>query len=277
MDAYLDRRTFIRDVGKGVIGIAVGAFGLAGCREADPFPASSTVTTGATAASTTTTPTTAPATTEATTATTTAPTASLSVERVLLGSVSAYLLVRGTEVALVDTGTPGSEDAIAAALATVGLGWAEVGNVIVTHRHPDHAGSLPAVADAANQAVLGTGTGDMQAMSASRPVEGYEDGDVVFGLQIVATPGHTPGHIAVYDPATSILFAGDAINGAGSGVATMVDGVGGPNPRFSPDMDGAIASVRKLAALQPNTIFFGHGDPKQGGAAAALAGLADQL
>jgi glyoxylase-like metal-dependent hydrolase (beta-lactamase superfamily II) len=42
-------------------------------------------------------------------------------------------------------------------------------------------------------------------------------------------------------------------------------------------MQAAIESARKLAALQPDTIFFGHGTPKQGDAATALQELVEGL
>ena len=66
--------------------------------------------------------------------------------------VSAYVLARGGEAAVVDTGTAGSEGDIAAALERIGLGWDAVGHVIVTHLHGDHAGGLAAVLGAAPDA-----------------------------------------------------------------------------------------------------------------------------
>lgn len=283
-----DRRTFIRDMGKGVIGIAIGGTILAACgtSEASTTVATTSVgaTTGATKSSAATIGSTGAASTTSPSnpaggATTTAPaqTPSLVVERVNMGFVSAYLLVRGTEVAIVDTGTSGNTGAIEATLSDVGLGWANVGNVILTHKHGDHVGSLPGVANAATEAVLGTGVEDVAAVAAPRAIEGYTDGQTVFGLQIITTPGHTPGHISVWDPDTAVLVAGDALNGEGSGVGGVVDGVAGPNPEFSPDMDGAVASARKMAALAPESIFFGHGEPKNGGAAAALMTLIESL
>ena len=62
-------------------------------------------------------------------------------ERVNLGFVSAYLLIRGGEAALVDTGEAGSEAAIESSLTSIGLGWSAVGHVIITHNHGDHSGS----------------------------------------------------------------------------------------------------------------------------------------
>src|SRR5688500_13803113 len=56
-------------------------------------------------------------------------------ERVNLGFVSAYILIRGGEAALVDTGEAGSEAAIESSLTSIGLGWSNVGHVIITHSH----------------------------------------------------------------------------------------------------------------------------------------------
>ncbi len=277
MDVPQTRRIFIRDIGRGVVALTVGGSFLAACSTGDQGeppasepsttptrPPSSTSTTGAAAP-------------PSSTSTSRAVTVELTVGRVNLDFVSAYVLVRGAGAAIVDTGVEGSTDAVERGLAEVGLAWSDVGQVILTHRHGDHVGSLPEVATRAADAVLYAGVADIEAITAPRPIEGVGDGDTVFGLEVVDTPGHTPGHIAVFDPATAILVAGDSLNGEGSGVANVVDGVGGPNPRFTPDMATAIESVRKLAGLTPDTIYFGHGEPKIGDAAAALDELVARL
>ena len=90
----------------------------------------------------------------------------------------------------------------------------------------------------------------------------------MFGLQVIATPGHTPGHIAVLDPASALLVAGDALNREGG------SGLAGANPDFSDDMAQAAESVRKLAGLTIDAILFGHGDPIDSGAGPLLDQLA---
>ena len=57
-----------------------------------------------------------------------------------LDFVAAFVLVRGGEAAIVDTGVAGSEDAIEAVLAEAGIGWGAVGPVILPHPHGAHAG-----------------------------------------------------------------------------------------------------------------------------------------
>src|SRR5262245_10746922 len=58
--------------------------------------------------------------------------------RVNLGFVNAYVVIRGKEAAVVDTGTPNNASKIADVVRTAGLGWDAVHHVIVTHYHPDH-------------------------------------------------------------------------------------------------------------------------------------------
>ena len=193
-------------------------------------------------------------------------------QRVDLGFVSAYVLYRSGEAIIVDTGVSGSEGAIEAALDEVGLGWSDVGGLVVTHLHPDHQGSVPAVIAATSESLPWyAGAADLDAIDA--PTEGTPvgDGDVVgAGLEIIETPGHTDGHIAVLDPMAGVLVAGDALNGSDGGVS-------GANERFSTDMAAANASVAKLAGFEYEVALFGHGEPLLAGASDAVAALAADL
>ncbi len=289
----LDRRTFLLRAGKGTMAFAV--LGFAACGDSSDTTTASPATTATTAspaspattgAAATTPPTTQPAATTTTAApattveaaTTTAAAAGgpLTWERVNLGFVSAYVLVRGSQAAVVDTGVPGSAGAIEEVLGRVGLGWGDVPHVVITHLHGDHQGSLGDVLAQATGATAYAGEADVPQIQSPRPLTSVGDGDEVFGLQIVHTPGHTPGHVAVWDPEASVLVAGDALNG-GDAFGGAPGEVAGANPDFSPDMDSANQSVRKLAALQPDVILFGHGSPVDGGAAAKLDALAAGL
>jgi glyoxylase-like metal-dependent hydrolase (beta-lactamase superfamily II) len=192
----------------------------------------------------------------------------MSWSRVNLGFVSAYVLVRGKEAAVVDTGVGGSADAIGEVLDQAGPGWAGVRHVVLTHKHPDHAGSISDVLSEAGSATGYIGQADLAEVDVGG-LRVLGDGDEVFGLQIVATPGHTPGHLAVFDEDTSVLVAGDALTNEGA--------LAGSNPEFTEDEAAAVASVHKLAQLAPSTILVGHGDPVVDGAAAALEQLASSL
>ena len=248
----LSRRAFLVDMGRGVFAIAV--VGLAGCTlGGTPRRDPSTVPGEATW------------------------------HRVSLHDafVSAYVLVRSGEAAVVDVGGPdparSSADDILAALEAVGLGWRNVGNVILTHFHLDHAGSAGDVLRAASDAqgyagaddIPHIGVGDIPPHSElPRPLVPVVDGDRVFDLRIVATPGHTPGHIAVLDEALGVLVAGDAL--------TTHDGRPTSYPIGSTaDKEEAQRSVAKLAALDFETLFVGHGEPIHSRAAALVREFVD--
>ena len=188
--------------------------------------------------------------------------------RVDLSFVSAYLLVRGGEVAVVDLGTDGSADAIEAGLKAAGTGWDAVRHIVLTHQHPDHVGGLAGVAPLVS-ASLYAGQADVSAITSPTPLKPVNDGDEVFGLQIIGTPGHTAGHIAVFDPANGVLVAGDALR--------TTDGLAGPDPQYTADLAQAAASVKKMAGLDVRAILPGHGAPLMAGAAEALTKLADSL
>jgi len=253
----ITRRTFLADLGRGTVALAV--VGIAGCATQSGGSSGHQGSPGQTGAG---------AASAAPGGSTPAgsPSGGVTWERVNLGFVSAYILVRGGEAAVVDTGTEGSETEIAAALDGVGLGWDAVGHVIVTHRHGDHAGSAASVLEAAADATGYAGAEDIPAIAVPRPLTAVADGEEVFGLRIVATPGHTAGHIAVLDEVGGILVAGDAL-GTGGGT------VSGSNPQFTDDEAAAAASVAKLGALTFETLLVGHGEPITSGASALVAAL----
>ncbi len=190
--------------------------------------------------------------------------------RVMTDFVNSYVLVRGKEVAIVDTGLPQNGTKFGEVIKTAGLGWDAVGHVILTHYHQDHLGSMGEVLVAAPKAMVYAGAADIPQISSPRAIKAVGDGDEVFGLQIIATPGHTPGHICVFDPVGSQLVLGDAM-------VNVDDTLSGANPSYTADMARANQSIKKLAALRFEQAFFGHGEPIEKGASAAVAKLASSL
>ena len=232
----LDRRTLLTEFGRGAVGIAV--FGL-GALMPERASAANTATN-------------APA---------------FAWARANLGFVSAYVLARGNEAVIVDTGVGGSGAAIEKAVRTLGLSWSSVRHVIVTHAHPDHMGSVSEVMAKATKATASAGALDVPNIASPRPVKALKDGDALFGLTIIGTPGHTPGHISVLEPLSGILVAGDALR-------TSAGAVVGPDARYTVDMAAAQRSVTKLAKRTFATLLPGHGDPITKAASAAVAKLA---
>lgn len=190
-------------------------------------------------------------------------------QRVQMGGVSAYLIARGNEVAVVDTGNPNNIDRFDAALSAIGAQWGDVKHIILTHKHGDHVGGLPEVVGLATQASVYIGEADLSGAGdvAAEPIN---DGDEVFGLQIIGTPGHTAGHVSVLDVGAGFLVAGDALNERDGMLL-------GPNPQYTPDMETANASVKRLAERTFETVVFGHGNPLEGAASDAVVAFAQTI
>jgi glyoxylase-like metal-dependent hydrolase (beta-lactamase superfamily II) len=94
----------------------------------------------------------------------------------------------------------------------------------------------------------------------TRPTRLVRDGDAIGSLRVIATPGHTPGHLAFLDTRDGTLYAGDAYT-TSWGVATSAV-VPWRYPMaglatWNRDLD--LASARQLRDLAPDRLATGHG------------------
>lgn len=99
-----------------------------------------------------------------------------------------------------------------------------------------------------------------------------DDGDPLDfggGARVVHVPGHTDGSVALRLPEHGVLFTGDAV------AASPVDGAVLPGV-FDLDRQRTLASFRRLAALDPEVVCFGHGDAVVGRAGAVLRKAAER-
>lgn len=171
---------------------------------------------------------------------------------------------------LIDVGPEGAVDGLRPHLTTLGYELADVWLVVLTHHDGDHAGGLAEVLERVD-AVVATHRDEAAYVSGERePLKG--DGDryppvdvdleladgvriptVAGPMEIVATPGHAPGHVSAYFPSGKLLVAGDALVADGS------EPLAGPKPHFTPDMDRATESVGRLAALEIDHTLCYHG------------------
>ena len=86
----------------------------------------------------------------------------------------------------------------------------------------------------------------------TRVLQGGEVLDFAGGVQVIATPGHTVGHLSLFVVQDGVLITGDAMTSAGGQL-------NGPMERATPDMPEALRSVQKLAQLPAKTVLTYHG------------------
>lgn len=215
------------------------------------------------------------------------------------GRVWAYLYREGSRFTLIDAGIAGRLELIEQALHSAGAKLADIHQIIVTHFHSDHTGTLaelqrltgartlvhqldasvvrgdaPApepVLSGPEQAIFDYFTkGIPDAPAASVDVELRDDDeiDVGGGARVIHVPGHTPGSIALYLPERQILFTGDA---SGSINGRPIAGVFNVNP------EQAKRSFQRLAELEFEIACFGHGPAVTHDASASFRQSAAQL
>lgn len=192
--------------------------------------------------------------------------------------VNCYLVSEDDGLTLVDTALGGSAPAILAAAAKLGR---PIRRIALTHAHSDHVGALDAlhallpdaeVLISARDARFLAGDNRLDAGEGSPKLRGsftrcttvptrlLAPGDRVGSLEAIASPGHTPGHLAFFDTRDGTLIAGDAFQTRG-GIA--VAGVVRPLFPFPAmgtwDKAIALASARELRARNPTRLAVGHG------------------
>lgn len=191
--------------------------------------------------------------------------------------VNCYLVREDDDLTLIDASLPGSAPGILDAAKQLG---APITRIILTHAHMDHCGSLDALHAALPDAAVYAGAresrflaGDMDldesepqfplkggyVQPKTTPTDLLEPGDRVGSLEVYASPGHTPGHIALLDTRDQTLIAGDAWVTLG-GVAVSGKLTIFPLPALATwHKATALQSAKALRALNPARLAVGHG------------------
>jgi len=166
----------------------------------------------------------------------------------------------------------------------------------ITHVHPDHAGGSRKVLDA-REVPVWVGAADAQAMRRGEPAQAdgrlaalmrfassfsgvdvdreLREGDELgAGFVVLDVPGHSPGHVAFWRDADRVLLAGDVLFHIDPW--TLRPKLREPFDLLTFDPARNRASIRRLAALEPDVVAFGHG-PVLRDAAPPLAALAARV
>jgi glyoxylase-like metal-dependent hydrolase (beta-lactamase superfamily II) len=211
-----------------------------------------------------------------------------------LGAVNAFLLEDEDGITVIDTAVPGSAKAIMAAADDA---RGEIRRIALTHAHGDHVGSLEALHKRLPEAEVLISARDARFLRGDKSLDPDEPqaklkgsyvqvdveptrllapGDRVGSLEVVASPGHTPGHVAFLDTRDGTLIAGDAFQTLG-GIAVS----GKIRPLFplvamaTWHKPTALESARRLRALDPSRLAVGHGRVIDSPAAAMDRAIAD--
>jgi len=197
---------------------------------------------------------------------------------------------------LVDTGIKQSAGKIAGMLE-----GRSISAIALTHAHGDHAGAMkrlaarfgvPVWCGAADREAAETGRlvlsptlNRPRASTVANAVAGFDgtpvartlaEGDsLAAGFTVLDTPGHSPGHVSFWRETDRTLICGDVF--CNMHVLTTLPGLREPPDLFTPDPAKNRESERRLAALEPVTVGFGHGPVLSDDAARKLRGFVAQL
>jgi glyoxylase-like metal-dependent hydrolase (beta-lactamase superfamily II) len=205
-----------------------------------------------------------------------------------LGAVNAFV-IKDNGLTLIDTGYPGSMATILSLLQKQGENPYAIKRVILTHAHPDHAGSasalqaqlgVPVLAHQLEAPLLEAGSsgqfpiypspglvngliyqlfikGGKGTIPPVRVDERLQHTDLIAvagGLQVLHTPGHSVGHMALWLKEEGVMIAGDTCaHILGLDFSTVYE-----------DRSVGIRSLQQMAEYPFDQAVFGHGSPLQG-------------
>jgi glyoxylase-like metal-dependent hydrolase (beta-lactamase superfamily II) len=203
--------------------------------------------------------------------------------------VNAYLVREPDGFTLVDTTTSGGGDALVAAAEAAG---GSIRRVVLTHGHGDHVGSVDALKErlgdevevlmpdldarihAGEEIVEGKLPGAWPKLRTT-PDTRIGPGERVGSLEVVASPGHTPGHVSFLDTRDRSLIAGDVFTSFGSVAVSSHFYLRFPLAAMATwDKPQDLDSARALRALEPTLLVVGHGPAVRDPSAAMDAAIA---
>ena len=190
--------------------------------------------------------------------------------------VNAFLVREEDGFTLVDTTVSGGADELIAAARQAG---GEIRRIVLTHGHGDHVGSLDALKaalgdsvevlmpqldariHAGEQVVDGKPPGSWPKVNTVPDVR-LTGGERVGSLEVIPTPGHTPGHVSFLDTRDRTIIVGDTFTSTGGLAVSNHFYLRFPFAAMATwDKGKDLESAKKLRELQPSLLVVGHGGP----------------
>ena len=207
-------------------------------------------------------------------------------------AINVLLLENDDGWTLVDTGAESEAGRIREAITALGSGPEDVKRIFLTHHHPDHIGGLEGLKEWAPGAELGATKYEAMVISGqlppARPTNPLlrrfseadippfsvgkilREGDIVSGLRIIATPGHSLGHVSLLRDEDGLLFTADAFGCLPRKIRV------GIRKGLCTDPPMARRSAQKLLGERFSTVVMGHGPVLRSGARKKLQETVDR-
>ncbi|HEY4828379.1 MAG TPA: MBL fold metallo-hydrolase [Solirubrobacteraceae bacterium] len=190
--------------------------------------------------------------------------------------VNAFLVREDDGFTVVDTAVGGSADELIGAARSAG---GEIRRIALTHGHGDHVGSLDALKErlgdgvevlmpdldarihAGEQVTEGKPPGSWPKLK-TLPDVTLTGGERIGSLEVVPTPGHTPGHVSFLDTRDRTIIVGDTYTSIGGLAVSNHFHLRFPLAAMATwDKAKDLESARRLRALDPALLVVGHGGP----------------
>jgi glyoxylase-like metal-dependent hydrolase (beta-lactamase superfamily II) len=189
---------------------------------------------------------------------------------------------------IIDTGMGKDAKNVLASLSSAGVRVQDLKGILLTHQHPDHVGGAATIQKLSGAPVAAhrmdamaiegkaarSGAAIARVLMHPVPVKVanvLEDGSTIGPFTTIYLPGHTPGSVAFYHKARSLLFTGDALIVSHAGRLCL------SRSSYTYDPEGAAMSLGKLAGLSVSAIMPGHGSPITEGATEKLAEVVEKV
>ena len=205
--------------------------------------------------------------------------------QISLGWVNAFV-IEDDGLTLIDTGTKGSAGKIFSAIKNSGKNPYDIKRIILTHAHPDHAGSaeeikrilgIPVMAHREDAKIMRYGIAcrkeicltpglknwliyelvikrsgiNIEPVSIDEQLSDHDLLPLLGGIRVIHTPGHSKGHICLLAENEEVLIAGDLLsNSTGLGLSVIYE-----------NMAEGISSILNVTDLDFDKMVFGYGKP----------------